>query len=83
LSFWRADKAHLEKEPEAEPLHPEPVGRLEKMTRGLIRQRLFGLPPIERGTSWKSGLFAHAVTEHELREEAVLGGYDVTTTSTT
>ncbi len=78
LSFWRADKAHLEKQPEPDPVHPEPVGRVEKTTRGLIRQRLLGLPPIERGTSWNAGLFAHAVTEPELREEAALGGYDVT-----
>ena len=59
------------------PVHPEPNGRMERLTRGIMRRRLLRLPPIERGTDWIEGSYIHRVSEAELREEAALTGWRI------
>jgi hypothetical protein len=59
------------------PLHPEPDGRLQRFTRGLLRARLLGLPPLERGLGWSHGFYFHTTYEGELNEEAAKAGYSV------
>lgn len=79
VSFWSADPAfdHRETTRALEPLHPEPQGALERLTRDLVRRRLLRLPPLERGTAWSRGNYFHRTGEAELREEASLAGYGV------
>lgn len=78
LSFWRGQRTHdhLEQPETLSPLHPRPLGRLNRVTRYWLRQRLLGRPPVERGTVYRRFL-AHLSTEPELREEAALAGYEV------
>ena len=59
------------------PLHPPRSDRLERLTRGALRERVLRLPPLERGIDWNSGLYVHLTEEWELREEAGLAGYQV------
>jgi hypothetical protein len=80
LSFWRSEKVldAFEVAPAPRPLNPA-LGkrRLHRATRYWLRQRLLGLPPLERGTGWSNGMYFHLVDEHELREEASMAGYTV------
>lgn len=79
LSFWRYERLldHRE-EPEVPlPLYPEPQNRLEKLTRGWLRQKVLRRTPIERGTGWVAGMYVHYTSEPELREEGALAGWDV------
>lgn len=80
LSFWRSEKVldAFEVSPAPRPLNP-PLGerRLHRATRYWLRQRLLGLPPLERGTGWSNGMYFHLVDEHELREEASMAGCKV------
>jgi hypothetical protein len=52
------------------PLQPEARGRLTRLTRYWLRQRLLHLPPLERGTGWGRGFYYHEVHPAELEEEA-------------
>ena len=63
--------------PPPPPVHPAPHGRMERVTRGIVRRRLLRLPPIERGTDWIAGSYIHRVSEAELREEAALTGWRI------
>lgn len=79
LSFWRAGTTadHHERTREAGPLHPPPLSRVQRISRQWLRQRVLHLPPLERGTSWRGGLYVHLVSDQELREEAAMAGYAV------
>jgi hypothetical protein len=71
LSFWRA-------EPVLDPLEAadkDGGGRIEAWMRTWVRQRLFGLPPLEPGTGWEAGMWVHYASERELRAEADRTGY--------
>lgn len=81
LSFWRREPVFDPEErgadaPREEDLSPL-AARFQALTRGLLRERLLGLPPVEPGTAWRAGLFVHCVSEAELREEAAACGYRV------
>jgi hypothetical protein len=78
LSFWRRERVFDPEERWEAPEERSPLeARVLSVTRGLLRERLLGLPPVEAGAVWRAGLFAHCVSEAELREEAALCGYQV------
>lgn len=79
LSFFRGDRLFSETEESSplDPLHPQWQGRLLRLTRHGIRERLLRLPPIERGTGWHDGHFYHLTEERELKQEASEAGYDL------
>jgi hypothetical protein len=79
LSFDRAEpyNDHAERHLEAQPLHPPPQGRVARITRTWLRRGLLRLPPLERGTGFRGGLYIHWVAESELAEEGGLAGYRV------
>jgi hypothetical protein len=79
LSFFRRSPLYEASERMAPPLPlcPAPEGRLQSLTRGWLRQRLLGLPPLERGVGWSRGFYFHAMSEAELVEEANASGYQV------
>ncbi len=76
LSFWR-------EEPVLDPFESSEqgsdgsgdLGRMERITRSWLRERVVGLAPLERGTGWQSGMWVHSVSERELREEAGEAGF--------
>lgn len=79
LSFWRRERVFDPEERVAAPDLEEDRSPLERraqrFTRGFVRRRLLGLPPVEPGTVWRAGLFVHCVSEAELAEEAAAAGY--------
>ncbi len=79
LSFFSGRKFfdELERSEELAPLNPPPRGRLQGWTRVWLRQRVFQLPPLERGTGWARGFYYHFVTEAELRQEATQTGWRI------
>jgi hypothetical protein len=79
LSFFSGRKFfdELERSEELPPLNPPPRGRLQGWTRVWLRQRVFQLPPLERGTGWARGFYYHYVTEAELRQEAAQTGWRI------
>jgi len=79
LSFFSGRKFFDEQEraEELPPLNPPPRGRLQGWTRVWLRQKIFQLPPLERGTGWARGFYYHYVTEPELREETAQSGWRI------
>jgi hypothetical protein len=79
LSFWRAGSLadHQERPQVVGPLHPLAQSRLQRISRQWLRQKVLRLEPLERGTSWRQGLYVHLVSDAELHEEAALAGYTV------
>jgi hypothetical protein len=79
LSFFSGQKFfdELERSEELAPLNPAPRGRLQGWTRVWLRQKVFQLPPLERGTGWARGFYYHFVTEAELRQEASQTGWRI------
>jgi SAM-dependent methyltransferase len=79
LSFDRREPYadHTEAGIAGQPLYPAASDRLSRFTRVLLRERLLGRPPIERGTGFRNGVFVHWVDEPELTEEAAASGYRV------
>jgi hypothetical protein len=76
LSFWRRERVFDETERWEAPEESSPLeARVLAVTRGLLRSRLLRLPPVEPGTVWRAGLFAHCVSEKELQEEAAACAY--------
>jgi hypothetical protein len=79
ISFFRGDALYDVDERVAEPvpIHPPWTDRLERLMRRVLRERVLGAPPLERGIAWQNGLYIHLTEEWELREEAGLAGYRV------
>lgn len=81
LSFWRRERVFDPEERwgrEGEPVADDPsplAARVQAVTRGFLRARVLRLPPVEPGTVWRAGLFVHAASEAELRDEASACGY--------
>jgi hypothetical protein len=72
LSFWRQENG-------ADPFEGThtAASRVQTFARRWIRERFLGLAPVELGTDWNEGLFAHWVHEHELEDEASAAGLKV------
>ncbi|WP_437293170.1 hypothetical protein [Sorangium sp. So ce426] len=80
LSFWSLERVvddPSERSGAAAHATSQHATPLQAFTHGLLRQSLLAWPPVERGTVWRAGIFAHCVSAAELHEEATLGGYKV------
>jgi hypothetical protein len=79
LSFYNGENFFDEHErgDALPPLHPPPRGTMQKLTRYWLRQRILGMPPLERGTGWGGGFYFHRVRRSELRHEAARTGWRV------
>jgi hypothetical protein len=79
ISFFRGEALYdvTEQPPAPQPVHPPWSDRLERITRGLLRERVLRASPLERGIDWQNGLYVHLTEEWELREEAAEAGYRV------
>jgi hypothetical protein len=79
MSFFRTGSPFSAREdrPALSPLHPTWSGGRVRFTRHTLRERVLGLPPLERGIGWNGHSYYHSVDPAELREEAALASMRV------
>lgn len=79
LSFFSGDPVFdaTETPSQLEELHAAAPGRARRVLRALVRERLLGREPVERGSEFRNGIFFHNTTKLELEQEAHSSGWRV------